>query len=109
MTQSASCACRCNDLNLSYEQITTIYKKRWGVEEYHKAIKSNRGFAKSSTKNIQTQTNHFVLSIVAFIKLKWLKQKTGTNDFCNEEQKLSGCPAGCLQRAYKLINTSVFC
>lgn len=71
----------CSDLNLSYEQITTIYKKRWGVEEYHKSIKSNTGFAKSPTKTIKTQTNHFILSIVAYIKMEWLKQRTGKNHF----------------------------
>jgi len=31
----------CSDLTLTYEQITAIYKKRWGVEEYHKSVKSN--------------------------------------------------------------------
>ena len=71
----------CSDLNLSYDQITTIYKKRWGVEEYHKSIKSNTGFAKSPTKIIKTQTNHFILSIVAYIKMEWLKQRTGKNHF----------------------------
>ena len=71
----------CSDLNLAYEQITTLYKKRWGVEEYHKSIKSNTGFAKSPTKTIHTQTNHFILSIVAYAKLEWLKQRTGTNHF----------------------------
>ena len=71
----------CSDLNLSYEQIATTYKKRWGVEEYHKSIKSNTGFAKSPTKNIKTQTNHFVLSIIAYVKLEWLKQRTGKNHF----------------------------
>ena len=50
----------CSDLNLSYQQITTIYKKRWGVEEYHKSIKSNTGFAKSPTKNIKIQTIIFI-------------------------------------------------
>ena len=53
----------------------------WGVEEYHKSIKSNTGFAKSPTKNIKTQTNHFILSIVAYVKLEWLKQRTGSNHF----------------------------
>ena len=71
----------CSDLSLSYGSITTIYKKRWGVEEYHKSIKSNTGFAKSPTKNIKTQTNHFILSVVAYVKLEWLKQRTGTNHF----------------------------
>jgi hypothetical protein len=71
----------CSDLNLTYEQITTHYKKRWGVEEYHKSVKSNTGFSKSPTKIINTQTNHFILSIVAYVKLEWLKQRTGSNHF----------------------------
>lgn len=71
----------CSDLNLTYEQITMIYKKRWGIEEYHKSIKSNLGFAKSPTKTIKTQTNHFVLSILAYVKLEWLKQRTNQNHF----------------------------
>ena len=76
----------CSDLNLSYEQINTIYKKRWGVEEYHKSTKSNTGFAKSPTKTIKTQTNHYVLSIVAYVKLEWLKQRTQTNHFAMKAQ-----------------------
>jgi len=76
----------CSDLNLSYDGITTIYKKRWGVEEYHKSIKSNTGFAKSPTKKIKTQTNHFILSITAYIKLEWLKQRTGKNHFAMKTQ-----------------------
>jgi hypothetical protein len=76
----------CSDLTLLYGQITTIYKKRWGVEEYHKSIKSNTGFAKSPTKTIKTQTNHYVLSIVAYIKLEWLKQRTNKNHFAMKSQ-----------------------
>jgi IS4 transposase len=72
----------CSDLSLSYNQITTIYKKRWAVEEYHKSIKSNTGFAKSPTKKIE----HFILSIVAYIKLEWLKQRTGKNHFAMKTQ-----------------------
>jgi hypothetical protein len=76
----------CSDLNLSYDQITTHYKKRWGVEEYHKSVKSNTGFSKSPTKTIHTQTNHFILSIVAYVKLEWLKQRTGNNHFAMKAQ-----------------------
>jgi len=76
----------CSDLNLLYDQITAIYKKRWGVEEYHKSIKSNTGFAKSPTKTTKTQTNHYVLSIVAYIKLEWLKQRTNKNHFAMKTQ-----------------------
>ena len=76
----------CSDLNLSYDQITTIYKKRWEVEEYHKSIKINTGLAKSPTKTIKTQTNHYVLSIVAYVKLEFLKQRTQKNHFAMKAQ-----------------------
>ena len=71
----------CSDLSLSYERITTIYKKRWGVEEYHKSVKSNLGFAKSPTHTIKTQTKHFILSILAYAKLEWLKERNNMNHF----------------------------
>lgn len=57
-----------------------------GVKEYHKSIKSNTGFAKSPTKTIKTQTNHYVLSIVAYVKLEWLKQRTNKNHFAMKAQ-----------------------
>jgi transposase len=71
----------CSDLSLCYDQITAIYKKRWGVEEYHKSLKSNLGFAKSPTKIIKTQTNHFMLSILAYVKMEWIRQRTNQNHF----------------------------
>ncbi len=70
-----------NDLSLSYESITTIYKKRWKVEEYHKSIKSNSSFAKSPTRRLTTQKSHFVASIVAFNKFELLKIRKGKNHF----------------------------
>lgn len=76
----------CSDLSLSYVEVTTIYKKRWGVEEYHKSIKSNTGFAKSPTKKVKTQMSHYVLSIAAYIKLEWLKQRTNKNHFAMKAQ-----------------------
>jgi hypothetical protein len=71
----------CSDLSLSYERITTIYKRRWGVEEYHKSVKSNVGFAKSPTHTIKTQMSHFILSILAYTKLEWLKERNQMNHF----------------------------
>ena len=62
-----------NDLNLTYEQITTIYKKRWKVEEYHKSIKSNCSFSKSPTSCIVAQQSHFIACLLAFIKMEELK------------------------------------
>ena len=70
-----------NNLSLSYEQITTIYKKRWKVEEYHKSIKSNSSFAKSPTRRVITQKSHFVSSIVAFNNFELLKIRKGKSHF----------------------------
>jgi len=55
--------------------MTTIYKKRWKVEEYHKSLKQNAAFAKSPIHTIKTQTNHFIASILAFMKYEVLKIK----------------------------------
>lgn len=75
----------CSDLNLSYKRITTIYKKRWGVEVYHKSVKSNAGFAKSPTKTQKTQTNHFMLSILAYVKLELLYLRKNKNHFAMKQ------------------------
>lgn len=70
-----------NDLNLTYEQITTIYQKRWKVEEYHKSIKSNTSFPKSPAKTSVAQQSHFIASIMAYIKMERLKIRKGMNHF----------------------------
>ena len=66
---------------LDYGRITTIYKKRWNVEVFHKSIKSNTGLARSPTHTVRTQSNHFFASIYAFYKLELLKIKHQLNHF----------------------------
>lgn len=75
----------CSDINLSYKQIITTYKKRWGVEVYHKSVKSNASFAKSPTKTVKTQTNHFILSILGYIKLELLYLRKNKNHFAMKQ------------------------
>jgi hypothetical protein len=70
-----------NDLNLDYDNITTIYKKRWNVETFHKSLKNNASLAKSPTKYETTQSNHIFASMIAFCKLEVLKLKEGLNHF----------------------------
>lgn len=70
-----------SDFDLTYDQITTIYKKRWKVEEFHKSIKNNASLAKSPTKTVQTQANHFFASMCAFIKLEGLSVRYKMNNF----------------------------
>jgi len=77
-----------SDLSLAYDQVTTIYKKRWKVEEYHKSIKSNSSFAKSPTRTETTQISHFTASIMAFVKLERLKIRTNQNHFAMKNRLL---------------------
>jgi len=70
-----------SDVTLEYERLTTIYKRRWKVEEYHKSLKSNASLAKSPTKTIRTQSNHFFACIYAFVKLERMKKSTKMNHF----------------------------
>ena len=70
-----------SDTSLDFDGITTIYQKRWKVEEYHKSLKQNASLAKSPTKTIETQANHFFASMLAFVKLEKLKIKTGLGHF----------------------------
>jgi len=53
-----------SDLNIDYQSLTTIYQKRWKVEEFFRSIKNNAAFAKAPTKTIQTQQAHHQISIL---------------------------------------------
>lgn len=70
-----------NDTQLDYHQITTIYQKRWKVEEMHKSLKQNTLLGKSPTKMETTQCNHIFASMLAFVKLERLKIKERLNHF----------------------------
>jgi hypothetical protein len=70
-----------SDVTLGYERLTTIYQRRWKVEEYHKSLKVNASLAKSPTKTVRTQSNHCFASIYAFVKLERLKMATKMNHF----------------------------
>lgn len=71
----------CSDLTCDGEQVTTIYKKRWKVEEFHKSLKSNAALSKSPTRTVTTQNNHVFMSIYAVFKLECLKLKHKLNHF----------------------------
>ncbi len=70
-----------SDLTLGHTDITTIYQKRWKVEEYHKSVKSNLGLAKSPTKRVKTQSNHFFAATHAYHKLERLAKASNLNHF----------------------------
>ena len=86
-----------SDISLDYTQITTIYKKRWKVEEYHKSLKQNASLEKSPTKKEITQSNHFFACLYSFIKLETLKSTSKMNHFALR----SKIYVGALKQAFK--------
>ena len=67
-------------------QLTTIYQKRWKVEEYHKSLKQNDSMSKSPTKTLATQATHFLAAVLAYTRLEVLKLKCGIGHFCLKAQ-----------------------
>lgn len=70
-----------SDLTLTAEQITSFYQTRWKVEQSHKSLKHNASLAKSPTRTVVTQSQHFFAAVCACIKLESLKRKTSLNHF----------------------------
>jgi hypothetical protein len=70
-----------SDTMLTYDDMTTIYRKRWNVEPYHKSLKQNASLEKSPTQTVRSQSNHLFASLWGYIKLELLKQSTQLNHF----------------------------
>lgn len=70
-----------SDVTLDATHLTTIYQKRWKIEEYHRSLKQNASLDKSPTRTVTTQTNHFFAALCAFIKLEWLRTQTKLNHY----------------------------
>src|SRR5215210_4377642 len=71
----------CSDATCTFDQITTIYHRRWNVEEYHKSLKQNASLERSPTHTICTQTNHLFASLCGYVKLELLKLSHHLNHF----------------------------
>jgi len=65
-----------SNLTLTAEDITTLYRTRWHVEEYHKSLKQNASLEKSPTRTVATQSTHFFAALCSFVKLEMLKVST---------------------------------
>jgi len=75
-----------NDLTLTDEQFTTLYKKRWSIEEYHKSLKQNISIGNSPAQTERTQSNHIFSSIYRYVKLEKMKLATGLNHYAFKER-----------------------
>ena len=70
-----------SNIELTDDQIVTIYQKRWKIEVYHKSLKSNLSLLKSPTKKPRTQANHVFASVSAYNRLEGLSVATSKNHF----------------------------
>ena len=69
----------CSKEGLDFSQITTIYKRRWKVEEHHRSIKSNLNYAKSPAYKANTQQNHCIMCLFAFYEWECITKTIKTN------------------------------
>ena len=74
------------DTTLDYTDITTLYKRRWKVETFHKSLKQNASLAKSPTKVERSQRNHIFAAMLAFVTLEGLKLHTTLNHFALKQR-----------------------
>lgn len=70
-----------SELTLSFDRITKLFHRRWGIEVYHKSLKQNASLEKSPTRTATTQRNHLFASLCAYVKLEQLKLKTKLSHF----------------------------
>lgn len=70
-----------NDLTADTVSIQTQYARRWKIEEFHKSVKSNAGYARSPAHTVRSQSNHLFLSMLAYSKLEALRLSTSKNHF----------------------------
>ena len=50
---------------LTYDLLTTLHRKRWPVEPYHKSLKQNASLEKSPTRTETRQQHHIFASLCA--------------------------------------------
>jgi hypothetical protein len=70
-----------SDLELTDEQIKTIYKRRWKVETYHESLKVNCSLSKSPGKSPRTQLTHLFASMCAYNRLEKMSNNQNKNHF----------------------------
>lgn len=75
-----------SDLELDYEEIFTLYKRRWRVEEYHKSLKSNCSLGRCQASSPWAQTSHFYLAALAYLLLEKAKLRQDKNHFALMKQ-----------------------
>ncbi|HSN76785.1 MAG TPA: IS701 family transposase, partial [Anaerolineae bacterium] len=73
----------------------------WQVEEYHRSLKQNASLAKSPTRTVTTQTNHFFAALCAYVKLERLRSGTKLNHYALKTKLY----VAALQSAFEQLQT----
>lgn len=94
-----------SDLTLDGSAMVGLYKKRWKIEEFHKSVKSNTAFAKSPTRRLRTQSNHFFASLVAFVKLEGYRATLALNHFALRGKVYQAAVASAYEQLQRLKAT----
>lgn len=97
-----------SDLNLDYKSLSTIYQKRWKVEEFFRSIKNNTAFAKAPTKTIQTQQAHFTASMIAYMKLERLKIRNSKNHYAMKSEIWLAATKEAWKQLHKLSTPNLY-
>ena len=73
--------------DLDWTQVTTIYHRRWKIEEFHKPLKQHASLGKSPTKTVTTQINHFLAATLTYSKPEGLKIRHALGHFRIKAQR----------------------
>ena len=91
-----------SDLTLTADRIAKLFKKRWGIEVYHKSLKQNAALEPSPTRTATTQRNHLFASLCAYIKLERLKIKPKLNHFALKSKLYLSATRAAFEQLVKL-------
>ena len=75
-----------SNLELAYEDIFNLYKRRWKIEEYHKSLKSNCSLEKCQASSHTAQKSHFYCVALAYLLLEKTKVKEDKNHFALKKE-----------------------
>jgi len=61
-----------NDMEVTGGQHYERYQRRWRIEEYHRSLKQYASLRKSPSRKEKAQSNHIILSLMAYSELELL-------------------------------------
>lgn len=60
-----------------YKVLVRHWQQRWNIEEFHEGLKQTTGVGNCSAQRAHVQREHIFASMVAFLKLERMRQRTG--------------------------------